>query len=618
MPDRRRQLPQSYAAKFPALARRQHVPISPIRDFSLIAIGCDQDGRPVLLEEAARLEHSLTVGATGSGKTTYYKHMALQDFRRGRGGIVLDPHGSHPGSLYHELIIELSGDGFFDAGRVHLIDPNIRSHVVPINFLARLDDTDICVIADALLAAVERVWGDEDTQQKPTIRTVLKATFATLAELGLPLTDAKLLFDPHDRSGFRANVITKLSNEYARDELERLHTTALDERSKRDFRAEVVGPINRLNEFASSEVLSAMLGIVDEPGKPRRTLDLLEIMNKGHIVLVNLQHGPAVSEADTNLLGAMLLRYVFLLASRRNNREPFMLFVDECHRYLTGDVPSILAEARKFGIATHLALQFMAQAGKPDDLTYQALLNSTAIKTLFQIRCPDEAQRLAPFVIDLNLERPVSASIRPTVVGHRRTNLSSSGTSTEESETEGHGETVADMHARTAMHSRGTTKGTMTTTAIGAGEFSAVGDSAGIVMAPAATLFGPNAPNATFLQMPTSQSIGQSASRGSSQQSATSTGTSEVSIETEGEAETYARSYATSTSHARTRGRGTSTGQHEAFEPIYADLPSAWHSKEHELHKAGELLRHLPVGRAFVSWRGTSVCITVPQAKRKS
>ena len=245
----------------------------------------------MLLDDATRLRHLHCVGVTGSGKTTALKNMALSDFRRGRGGIIIDPHGSHPGSLYNELISELHRDGFFSTGRVHLIDPNIRSHVVPINFLARFDNTDVSVISDAMVQAFERTWGDEDTHQKPTIRTILKATFTTLAELGLPLADAKLLFDSHDRAGFRARAITLIENPYARDELERLHTTALDERSKRDFRAEVVGPINRLNEFVSSDAIRAMLSVVDVPGQARRTLDLLDIMNKGDIVLVSLSHG---------------------------------------------------------------------------------------------------------------------------------------------------------------------------------------------------------------------------------------------------------------------------------------------------------------------------------------
>jgi len=611
---------ENYAAKFPALAKRRPTPppAARVHDFTQVLLGHDYlTGAPVFVDETVRLEHALTVGATGSGKTVAEKNIMLQILRT-RGGIVLDPHGSHPDSLFHHLIVELERDGFFESRRIHILNPNDRDFTVPINFLAGFEDTDFSTLADCLLEAVEKVWGGENTHEKPTLRSVIKMTFAALAELRLALTDAKLFYDPHDHAGFRARVITMLKNEYARDELERLHATSL-ERNKHDFRAEIVGPINRLNEFLSSETVRAMLGVVDEPGMPRRTLDLLEIMNQGEILLCNLQDGPGFSKADATLFGSLLLRYIFLLASRRTNTEPFTLCVDEAARFLTGDgISDILAETRKFGIAARFNLQFMAQAGKPGDVVYEALLNSTAIKTIFQLRSPKEAQMFAEYQIGLNLERPVAASIRPTVIGHRRVNLASSGTSTQEANTEGEAETVAEMHALTTMQSRGTAIATTTMESSGAGEFSGVGDSAGMVMSPQATLLGPNGDGATSFPVALSQSTGQNVSRGSSQQSSSSSGTTETSIYTEGEAETHARSRATTQSRARTRGHGTTAGLHEAFEPVYADLPTSFHSKDNELYRAGELLLNLPVGRAFVSFRGKRFCISVPPPKKRT
>ncbi len=124
-----------YAAKYPALARRRSSG-QPLRnvapDFSLVVLGHDQNGMPISIDERVRCEHLWAIGSTGSGKTTLFKHLALQDFCRGRGGVVIDPHGSHPGSLHNELIVALEAAGFFETGRVHIIDPNIRSHVVPI------------------------------------------------------------------------------------------------------------------------------------------------------------------------------------------------------------------------------------------------------------------------------------------------------------------------------------------------------------------------------------------------------------------------------------------------------------------------------------------------------
>lgn len=605
--------PENYAIKYPALAKRRAAVAPPARprDFSLVTLGTEHgSGRHVVLEELARLEHTLLVGNSGSGKTHLTKLLALQDFRRGRGGVVIDPHGSHSDSLHHELISELHRDGFFETGRAHIIDPNIRSHITPINFLARLGDTEVSVIADALLQAFERVWGDEDTLQKPTIRAVLKATFMTLCELNLPLSDARFLFDPHDTAGFRARTLTKLSNEYAREELERLHTMALDERSKRDFRATVVGPINRLAEFVSCDAIRTMVGVVDPPGK-RITLDLLDGMNKGHIYLVNLSHGPAVSEADTKLLGCLLLRYLFLLGTRRTNLEPFFIYCDEAAKFLTGDIPNLLAEARKYGIALHANLQYMAQAGKPDDLMYQAL-ETAEVQIRFRVKSLAEATRAAEQVLKFNLERPLVASIRPTVVANRRTRLASRSQATHAAESEGTSETETNGISDTESYSTGVAIGTSTSSTTAAGTFAAAGTNNGTVLSPSATLFGPNAPNASFMPYETASSEGQSASNGSSEMSATSQGTSEVHTEMRGSAQTRSRSNSSSSTRSRTRGQSHATGESEAFENVWAELPSAFHSLENEKYFAATLIRSLPTGMCFASWRGKSVCVAIP------
>jgi len=609
----------SYAAKYPALARRRQVLArNSLPDFTTVMIGHDQNGMPVYLPETPRLEHMHVIGSTGSGKTTFLKALALADFRRGRGGIVIDPHGSHPGSLYHEILGELEADGFCRTGRVGVLDPNVRTHILPFNPLAPLGDTDLSVLADALLQAFERAWGDEDTHDKPTIRKILKATFIALAELGLSLVDGPLLYDPHDRHGVRERAIAKLSNEFARDTLASLHQMALDERSKRDFRAEVIGPINRLAEFTSCDAIKAMLGVVDQPGTLRRTFDCLAMMERGGILLCNLQNGAAVSEADTDLLGALLLRYVFLLASRRTNREPFFIYADECHRYLTGDVPNILAETRKYGIAGVWAHQFAAQLGKPDDLLHQALFNSTEINVVFRVKSPEEAQRLAEHVLPLTLERPIEASIRPTVVGHQRVRLASRANTRSEAVTEGEAQTTGEMHARTDMRTHSDAIGEMASAMDSIGSFDGTADSAGMVLSPPWQLGGPNAPTASIMQYPLSQSVGQVASSGASRQSGTTSGTSRMSGDSAGEAETHARSEASSRSTAVSRGAAETAGEHEAFEPMYQDLPASFHSKENELYFAGEMIRALPVGRAFVSWRGKTHCITIPPPKRKS
>lgn len=604
---------QTYARQFPALSRRR-TPTAPAVSpaFDRVLLGHDEGQRPVWLDDRARLEHLWCVGSTGSGKTTFAKNIILQDFYRGRGGLLIDPHGD----LYRAVLAELYANGWLETGRVHLIDPNVRSHILPFNALAPLPGTDISVIADALLQAVEAVWDDENTHEKPAIRSNLKCAFMTLAELGLPLTDAKLLFDPDDAFGIRAHALTRLQNEYARDELERLHRIALADRSKREFNLEVRGPINRLNEFVSCNAVRTMLGITDEPDKPRRTFDFLQAMERGDMVLVNGEHGPAISEADADLLCAIILRYLFLLASRRRNREPWFVHIDECARVLTGDVPSLLAESRKYGIAVHLYHQFTAQLGKRDELLFQACLNSTEVKVVFRVKSAAEAESLAHEVIPLSLETPVQASVRPTVIAHRRVRFGSRSRTDSEAVTESVGESVGEMDALTEMESETEAVGSMSTTMNSVGSFDGAADSTGMVLSPTVQMLGPSAPNASVIQYPLSESVGRVASRGHAEQSGTASGESRMSATSYGTARTHARSRTTSRATARSTGVAHSVGETEGLEPVMQDLPAAFHGKENELYFAGERIRALPIGSCFVAYRGIRTRITVPLPKK--
>lgn len=448
-----------YPTLFPAKASKTK------RDFSKVWLGATSAGEKIWLDEVARLEHMQAIGVTGSGKSNFLEHLAVQDIERGRGLVLLDPHGNHPDSVFARLTRWIATTPLAQTSRVHIISPNDVGSVVGFNPLAKIPGTALSVIADALLQAFERAWDDENTQQKPTIRSVLKATFIALAEMDLTLCEAKFLFDQTEVGDrVREKVIPQLTDEYARDELSRLHETAKSERSKRDFRAEVMGPINRINEFVSSEAIRAMIGqTAADPERPGKTLDLLRILNRADILLVNLQHGPRVSEADTNLLGAILLRYLFLFASRRTNREPYFVYVDECHRYLTGDVPNLLAECRKMGIGGVLSHQYMAQLGEPTDLIYQALRNSTRIKAVFNIESAQEAQDLAELVLPLNLEMPVKASVRPVQVGFRIDTLKSAQEA--EHQADSYGMSLSEGESL----GEGTTRGVATSTNLSSG-----------------------------------------------------------------------------------------------------------------------------------------------------
>ena len=310
-------------------------------------LGLDDAGAPVKIDPISRCEHMAVIGTTGSGKSTLLSNCNIQDITRGSRVIVLDPHGGHPGSLFNKAIPFLHDHRWFDTGKVHIIAPNCREHVVGFNPLAPIADADPAVIAGALLEAFSRVWGNEDTHSTPMIRRVLLATFIALAEARLPLAEATNLLDYEDRLGLRRELIASVKNDGARRTLEDIHRLSMKPNEIEQFNKTVLGPENRLVDFLACDAIRLMFSTTRENND--RTLDLLEIMNRGDILLVDLQHGKAVDEAGCDLLGKIILRYLFLLMGRRKqlmlpNGEfyhPFFVYIDEAHRYLSGDVPEL-------------------------------------------------------------------------------------------------------------------------------------------------------------------------------------------------------------------------------------------------------------------------------------
>ncbi len=551
-------------------------------------IGLTANNVPVVLPEGPRLEHMHVIGDTGSGKSNFLKHCIRQDIQRGRGVCVIDPHGNHPDGLYRSLMLWLFEKGYYKGRTVHLIDPNAATHTVGFNPLERPDtETDLSVIANTTLDAFERVWGDEDTHAKPTIRRVLKGTFSALAELGLTISDAELLLDPHDQKGVRAWALSKLTDRYSRGVLEDLHQMALDERNKRDFRAEVMGPKNRLAEFVSAPTIRTIIG------QTAHTLDIRAALDDGHIILVNLSPGTRVSDADAELLGRLLTRFIFFHAKRRQKPEvPFFFYLDECQRYLSGDVPELLGEARKYGIGCVLGHQWLAQLGKPDDPIREAVLNGPNLKAVFRLKNPKEAEELAETVIPFNLEQPVAALTKPAVVGYERTMFKSSGraehrahsTANASSYSEGDSESSSESEASSSMAAEGLSSST--------------------------SMMVPTTGWMVMPDMMVASSGSMDSSAGGSQ-----SGWSRTS--------SHSSSWSKTSVEAQMIGTSASEGATEGIVPVFKELPGAVHSLENVRYMAARELRSLPRGNAFISyvgiegWKGARVTVPpVQEAQR--
>jgi hypothetical protein len=269
-----------------------------------------------------------------------------------------------------------------------------------------------------------------------------------------------------------------------------------------------------------------------------------------------------------------------------------------------------------------LAHQYLWQLEKAGEDILHAVRNATNLKVFFRIKDPREAADHAETAIPLDLEMPLSASIRPTSVGVELVQLASESTTEQESNTQSRAETDAESYAETLSYLDSYAKGVAHGTSSAEGESQSSGKAAshmnlsgegtGVaateMMTPDTSLFG--TPTVIGLSEGASSTAHSSYGSGSSAMSgrATSTAAGKVSTHAEttgwasGEAETRGTSAARTTGRSETRGAAATRGAQDGYKPVFQELPASFHSKEHVLYFAGQALRSLVTGKAFINF----------------
>ena len=456
------------------------IPATPIPRGKRIVIGRDSNGHVCALPDESRFLHTHILGVPGSGKSSAITHQLRQDIYNNAAVVLLDPHGNDPSSVLNKTVRWLDSSGVGKRRVVHLFDPS-SSRTCGFNPLFCPADTDPSVIAGNMVEAVERGWGDEDSQERPTMRRGLRALFTALAELGLTLLEAPLFLMFDDPYRARAWGLQKLKDERARAYFERLNRLSENPRMSQTFDVETVGVLNRLEEFTSSAAIRRVFG-------QRDGIDLRQAMDAGHVVLVNLAGSTSVYEKEGDLLGRLFLRSLLFNAKRRSNKRPCFVWMDEGHRFLSGDIPIMFEEIRKHAVGITIAHQDLSQLGKPGDRIREAILAVPQNRLLFRLNSMAEATLLAPEMVQLNLERPVSVLTKPSVVGHeiRRMRSESTGDGVTATNSQNHTVTTTQSEStgasvggskdtsRSKAHSRATTKGISRSVADGVADSVAV------------------------------------------------------------------------------------------------------------------------------------------------
>jgi hypothetical protein len=371
-----------------------------------------------------RRRHTYIIGKTGMGKSTLLLNMIIQDINYGNGVAVFDPHGD---------LVERVLD-YIPSRRINetiYFNPADTEYAIGFNPLYNPNNVPKHLVASGIVQVFKKIWIDS---WGPRLEYILRnAILALLEQPGNTLLAVpRLLID--DR--FRNKIIRQV-----KDPIVRNFWAIEYEQYPKVFKTETISPIqNKVGQFLSTSMMRNILG------QTKTKFDLLDVMDSGKILLLNLSKGK-IGEDNSSLLGSLMLSQLYLAAQRRtsipeDNRKDFYLYIDELQSFVTDEFPSILAESRKYRLnIAGMANQFISQL--PENLASAILGNVGTLisfclgsedaeliaKELFPIFSAEHLQNLPAYNSYLKLSigsstsEPFSAMTLPTQEHQKRSNV---------------------------------------------------------------------------------------------------------------------------------------------------------------------------------------------------
>lgn len=305
--------------------------------------------RLIGFETTGRLQHSVCIGPTGSGKSVLLEHLILSDIAAGRACAVIEPK--------RQLIDSILDRAPASAvGKIVVLD---AADPTPVGFnpLELGPDDDPYVVADNLLAAFAALfqdgWGPRTEYLiQGALLTLLiagsrRGTPYTIIDLPNILTDAALRLEAvkHVQDD---TALATFWHEY-------------EEMPVRQRVNQIAAPLNKLRKIVMRKNLVAVLG------QPSPRFKLRTLFAGDTTVLVPLNEA-LIGKGAANFLGSLVLAELWTATLKRATekdprRRPGMIFVDEVQNYLhlPTDIGDAMATSRSYGVAWHVAHQFRAQ-----------------------------------------------------------------------------------------------------------------------------------------------------------------------------------------------------------------------------------------------------------------
>lgn len=305
--------------------------------------------KPIRLSLYDRQRHMYVVGQTGTGKSTFFENLALQDMLNGNGFAFVDPHGDVVERLLAMVPKERTEDViYFSPAEMDFpMGLNLFEYDTP-------DQKDF-LIQEALNMLYKLYDPQHQGIMGPRYEHLFRnAALTIMADPngGTFVDIPKLFRDPQFVKQKLQHVTDQNVLEFWQKEM------PVSQRSN-DFGEVVSWFVSKFGAFLSNEMMRNIIGQTES------AFDLRDIMDNKKILLVNLSKG-RTGELNSKLLGMVFVMKFQAAAMSRSNipedqRVDFSLYVDEFQNFSTDSFATIMSEARKYHLNLIVANQFTTQ-----------------------------------------------------------------------------------------------------------------------------------------------------------------------------------------------------------------------------------------------------------------
>jgi len=345
---------------------------------------------PIYLSDSDRRRHMYLIGQTGTGKTTLFLNMIVQDIAAGRGVGVVDPHGD----LIEDILLRIPPHRHQD---VILFDPRDTDYPLGFNILEAKDPAQKDLVVNEVVQILQKLAARLNPESiGPMFEHYLRNSLLALAEdPEATLIDVPRMFVDDD---FRKAVLAKNINPTVRQFWDKEFAQSQRGQLSADMLSYV---ISKLGRFISNEVVRNIIG------QARSSFDVRAIMDEKKILLCNLSKGQ-LGDINSDLLGFVLVSKIQIAALSRANvaeeaRPDFYLYLDEFQNFTTDSIATILSEARKYRLNLHLAHQFTQQL---DEAIRDAVFGNVGTIVSYRVGVEDAellAKQFAPVFSEYDL-----------------------------------------------------------------------------------------------------------------------------------------------------------------------------------------------------------------------